>query len=152
LCHHINPSLSAGCCIFAALSSAARSTNLFDFPSIQCGGWLLCCSVSDQPPAVNQLELNMLMCRPLLLFLINHSGAAPSTLRVHKHVDCYVCELLLQQQQLHPSRCTSLVHKSTENTDLCTAIRPFSVVLMAEMAAAGQSPAAADIADGVGWL
>ena len=36
--------------------------------------------------------------------------------------------------------------------DLCASIRPFSVVLMAEMAAAGQSPAAADVDDDGGWV
>ena len=150
---HINPSLSADCCVLWALSSAARDTNLFDSPSIRFCGWLLCLCWFVAGRRSNNIPIEHCDLCPLLLFLvINHSRAAPSTLRVHKHVDCYVCELLLQQQQLHPSWCTSLVHKSTENTDLCTAIRPFSVVLMAEMAAAGRSPAAADVADGVGWL
>ena len=76
-----------------------------------------CCVVCphDQPPPVNQLQLNMLMCCPLLLFvLIICSNAVPSTFCIRTQVDCYVIEVLLVQQQLHLPPCTSFVHKSAE--------------------------------------
>jgi hypothetical protein len=113
-----------------------------------------CCVVRPQPidhrPSI-PIEHNYVW--PLLLvLLINRFHAAPSMLRICKQVDCCVIEVLLQQQQLHPSRCTSLVHKLTENIDLCTAIRPFSVVLMAESAASARSPATVEALEGIGWL
>jgi hypothetical protein len=49
-------------------------------------------------------------------------------------------------------RCTSLVHKSTQNKDLCTAIRPFSGILMAKSAASRQSPVTVEALEGIGWL
>jgi hypothetical protein len=98
-----------------------------------------CCVVSptDRPPAINQFQLNRLMCAPLLLFLLLNCSddAALSTPRVRKEVDCYVIEVLLVQQHLHLPPCTSFVHKSAELHQLVQSHQAISVDLMAKSAA-----------------
>lgn len=92
----------------------ATETRSIPYRSDAVVGCCVVASASHRP--VDQFPLNMMMFHPLpLIFLLaNCSDAAPPTHRVRKRVDCYVCEVLLQQQQLHPHPCTSFVHKSTD--------------------------------------
>ena len=111
------PSLLAVCCVFAAfpLPLAAQTSSIPPRFNVTVG----CCVVCphDQPPPVNQLQLNMLMCCPLLLFLlIICSNAVPSTFCVRTQVDCYVIEVL---QQLHLPPCTSFVHRVRGGAQTC---------------------------------
>jgi hypothetical protein len=55
-------------------------------------------------------------------------------------------------QQLHPPPCTSFVPSRPRCTDSCTAIRPFSVVLMANLDAFGQWLVTVEAPKGIGWL
>jgi hypothetical protein len=95
------------------------------------------------------IEHCAVMCEPVLfLLLINCCDGTSPTIRFHKLVDCYVCELrLLLQQPAHllcisRPRGASLVHIH----------QTISVVLMARSTASARSPAATDVADDVGWV
>jgi hypothetical protein len=127
LCHQLNPSLSAGSCVFAPLSSAARNTNLFDFPSTRFGGWLLCCSSpSGRPSSVNQFHINTMMCAPLPSFSLPIDPMQPQELfaSVNKLI------VMLTRCFWRSSNCMHLHahHLCTSRqmcTNLCRAIRPF---------------------------
>ena len=152
--HPHQPSLLVDCCVFAALSSAARNTNFFVTPSIPFGGWLSCLLCWEQ--AISSLPTNQYnwISHPLhcLLFilLIDCCDPTPPVIRVHKRVDCYVCELLLQ---LHPPPAhISCAQVGRGASLLVHSHQTILVVLMAESTASARSPATEEAPEGVGWL
>jgi hypothetical protein len=71
-------------------------------------------------------------------------------IRVHKRVDCYVCELLLQ---LHPPPAhISCAQVGRGASLLVHSHQTILVVLMAESTASARSPATEEAPEGVGWL
>jgi hypothetical protein len=98
------------------------------------------------------LDEQIMMCLLLSSSFIDWCPHDLNTSPLHRRVDCYVCEVLLQQHKLYPP----LEHISCAQVgggaSLVHSHQTISVVLMAESPTSIQSPATADVADDVGWL
>ena len=157
----IKPSLHLGrllCfCCGCASKHDIRPLILF---SQRCAGLLLCIEPDDGAVVGNTSQIyfhfgwpkNNDVVAPLLLFYWYWCPHDLNTSPLHRRVDCYICEVLLQQHQLHPP----LEHISCAQVgggaSLVHSHQAISMVQMAKSAVARRSPAAADVADDVGWL